>query len=1336
MDFKNDVNAGGLLNQGDTCYLNNVKQELFQGFREAVERHNTCMDRHLKDLFDELQRRTPSTNTILNKLGIDRVWEQQDAAEFYVKILSQTSEDASQIFHGALTHTTICHNPQCGAQKPADSRFWHLPLSLNDSHSEEYQVVNGIREFFRDSHFSGLDQMYCEECDDKVDATVTCEVKHHPEVLVLLLKRFDFDYRYMRYVKNNRAVIVPVTLNLPENQTYELYAVVDHAGDLRGGHYDATIKSQDDDRWYNFNDGIVSLLSYQPLQVDRTERSHSAYLLFYRKQTSVTPGGRQTSAPIYHGLLNQGATCYLNSLLQVLFMTREFREAVDRYIMTLRVLLRDLHRHTVDACDIITKLLTTVFEPQEAAEDVQRISFPNMHQASQSQTRCCKCETGRSRESPLWHLPLTLMDSNSEEYSLEDGLKQSLTDQVSCERCCSTIDVITKCEVKHHPEVLVLLLKRFDFNNSNITFVKNNRAVKITRTLQMSENQTYELYAVVDHVGELKDGHHAVIASLNDGRWYNYHNNTHLSPFQHGDTEISQTVHLLFYRRQENTFSQDTREVFTCEGVLPATSDTNQSPCTETIRQKEEFKEAVEDGEDAAETGSTGENKETQYIEDQDSGADVRHREPHSEEDRDGNKTDGLEIMRHDDENRRRIGKTDELTNKADTVTKDERREDQDDEGVDDKTLHDQDLDLEGADVIRLKIRQCVDSTELKSTDNESDVLPHEGILPATSDTNQSTHTETMRQKEEFKEAVEDGDKAAETVSTGQNKETQITVCVEPTVPEARVCNVEDQDSVADVRQREPHSEEDRDGNKTDEQEIMRHNDENGRRIRETDDLTDKTDTVVTEDTRAEDQDVKGVDDNNDRRGVMNEQTVDNEESENLDTEHQVSEGANVVRLKIRQCVDNRDSTSTDSEYEPESQNYHVKKKQKLGDNRGLDVTSQNKSNRNNKCERENSDCITVHSGEKSDVGDGRSRGMSGRSSDGGVDDHRMQKQQEMKHKHIQYNQEKEDKKKRKKVHDRTREHDFPSKEGSADGRRHINSDGSDAQYLSCSMEGGVMTSEDRSQQHIIDMTEKARTEKVEEPSHGCKNRREQKDVQPDLETDTLTQAVDSSNLKEPETSQKTRRDTGKREETERMSPLNEEKHDVQMEAAGKEQAGKQRRERGGRCWWLRKWINSQKKGKKMRKNEQNKEDDKEKSAGGRENNDSDKADPQIRLFYSANGNVLEMKGQSEKRRGKKKKCCFQTKRTRTEIVEDTSHDSKKHRENTESGEKRHENRGRFKVRNPLKPQKKVAPQNSEEGSDGEGSLMGGRGGMENNDSEKQRKTSRWRCICCICGTC
>lgn len=45
-----------------------------------------------------------------------------------------------------------------------------------------------------------------------------------------------------------------------QNQTYELYAVVDHVGDLRGGHYTATIRPQDDEKWYHFDDTRVSLV--------------------------------------------------------------------------------------------------------------------------------------------------------------------------------------------------------------------------------------------------------------------------------------------------------------------------------------------------------------------------------------------------------------------------------------------------------------------------------------------------------------------------------------------------------------------------------------------------------------------------------------------------------------------------------------------------------------------------------------------------------------------------------------------------------------------------------------------------------------------------------------------------------------------------------------------------------------------------------------------------------------------------------------------------------------------------------------------------------------------
>ncbi|XP_067436980.1 myb-like protein X [Thunnus thynnus] len=109
-------------------------------------------------------------------------------------------------------------------------------------------------------------------------------MKHHPEVLTLLLKRFKFDNFYKNYVKVRCSVDVPCTLQIPEDETYELYGFVDHFGDLRGGHYTATIK--DDERWYKFDDTIVTRLpDNQPIQMDNIMKSSSAYLVFYRKKT-------------------------------------------------------------------------------------------------------------------------------------------------------------------------------------------------------------------------------------------------------------------------------------------------------------------------------------------------------------------------------------------------------------------------------------------------------------------------------------------------------------------------------------------------------------------------------------------------------------------------------------------------------------------------------------------------------------------------------------------------------------------------------------------------------------------------------------------------------------------------------------------------------------------------------------------------------------------------------------------------------------------------------------------------------------------------------------------
>ncbi|KAM9425525.1 uncharacterized protein KZ484_010567 isoform 2-T2 [Pholidichthys leucotaenia] len=300
----------GLTRQGATDYLNSVLQVLFmtRDFREAVFRHankkpdrkpDGDLDYSLAALFNELQKQTADTQNITRLLGIENVHEQRDAAEFFESVLTLTNHEVSKIFWGCLVNKVTCANGHSKVDR--DAPFWHLPFPLMDSWNKVYSVVGGIKEFFKVSHLSGKNQMYCEQCDGKTDANIRNIIKHHPDVLILLLKRFKFTTSNRPYVKINQAVDIPLTLQIPEGQTYELYAVVDHSGDLRRGHYTASIKSPDEDKWYKFNNASVLLVEDTQIY----SRSRSAYLLFYRKKTDIQNAGEVPTNEVFLPTLNK-----------------------------------------------------------------------------------------------------------------------------------------------------------------------------------------------------------------------------------------------------------------------------------------------------------------------------------------------------------------------------------------------------------------------------------------------------------------------------------------------------------------------------------------------------------------------------------------------------------------------------------------------------------------------------------------------------------------------------------------------------------------------------------------------------------------------------------------------------------------------------------------------------------------------------------------------------------------------------------------------------------------------------------------------------------------------
>ncbi|KAK5642856.1 hypothetical protein RI129_009023 [Pyrocoelia pectoralis] len=327
--------------------------------------------------------------------------------------------------------------------------------------------------------------------------------------------------------------------------------------------------------------------------------NHNSWL----SKSPVTSSTQSTMGKV--GLKNLGNTCYMNSVLQALFMTRMFRNdilgATNREMMPLFSKLQVLfallqysqrsslspndilslarppgfqkgHQH--DSSEFLGYLLDTLHE-QEKSVCAPRISDSRSPSSSnlENQTtivqrsfggrvvtisRCGTCHMQSARVDSFRELQLSFPNSlgNHSVQSLLDYYLQPEKlcgdNQYHCDTCRGLTDGERVTRVEELPARLVLTLKHFHYDPLSQRRAKLLQHVALDSFVHI-ENTKYELYASVVHVGSNLDSGHYYTYARNNVDWYKFNDClvTLATAEELCTVRPPETPYILFYSKQD-----------------------------------------------------------------------------------------------------------------------------------------------------------------------------------------------------------------------------------------------------------------------------------------------------------------------------------------------------------------------------------------------------------------------------------------------------------------------------------------------------------------------------------------------------------------------------------------------------------------------------------------------------------------------------------------------------------------------------------------------------------------------------------------------------------------
>ena len=333
----------GLQNMSSTCYLNSIMQQLYMipMLRESILKiKNTSKNNILYELqllfsalkIYEFAYYDPRSFVVANKLNF---YEQMDADEFYGTFIDKVENDIKTLY----STPTPTSNPEQGpkdnikdtknenykyknifnyffgievldelefvdCKHKRNNKFFYNSIQLEIKGFDN--INDSLKNYFKTEVMDGDNKINCEKCKIKRNCHKHLVFNTLPNIFVIILKRFEFDYNTMLKYKLNKYFEFPFKLDMKEylvqNNTgikteYELTGITIHYGVADFGHYYDLIKGPDG-KWYKFNDISVSEFKEEDIpkeaygekeiyeedsSKEKESGKNNAYILFYRK---------------------------------------------------------------------------------------------------------------------------------------------------------------------------------------------------------------------------------------------------------------------------------------------------------------------------------------------------------------------------------------------------------------------------------------------------------------------------------------------------------------------------------------------------------------------------------------------------------------------------------------------------------------------------------------------------------------------------------------------------------------------------------------------------------------------------------------------------------------------------------------------------------------------------------------------------------------------------------------------------------------------------------------------------------------------------------------------